>query len=155
MPRDFESHLGQCWIILDNGKIAGYITLLADRLTVLGKDLEPKQMLRSENVEYSTFPAVKIGLLAADKRARGAGKRLLYWAIDYVATTLAPRLGVRFLTVDAAYDTDSDPHYDISSYYASFGFEYAIPDESLPPSQPFRTMFVDLKPFIDAESELA
>src|ERR1017187_5164070 len=43
VPRDYESHLGQCWIILDNDKIAGYITLLADRLTMLGQDRKPKR----------------------------------------------------------------------------------------------------------------
>jgi hypothetical protein len=49
-------------------------------------------------VQYQTFPAVKIGLLAADRRAKGAGRRLVEWAIEYVVGELAPTIGVRFLT---------------------------------------------------------
>src|SRR5580698_2299044 len=34
IPRDVQTHLCQCWVIVDNGHLAGYITLLADRLKV-------------------------------------------------------------------------------------------------------------------------
>jgi hypothetical protein len=141
--------MGRCWDIIEDGKLVGYITLLADRLQVLDRESHPKRILKKkEKIEYDSFPAIKIGLLAADKRAPKAGKRLMLWAIEYAAVEIAPKLGVRFITVDAAYDRDTKPtHYDISEYYAKLGFEYAIVGQELPPPEdkPFRTMYFDLK----------
>ena len=65
--------MSQCWIIRHNESLAGYITLLADKLEA------DEQLLAEEGVQYRTFPAVKIGLLAADQRAKGAGRRLVEW----------------------------------------------------------------------------
>jgi hypothetical protein len=96
--------------------LAGYITLLSDKLEV---DL---QLLEEEGVRYRTFPAIKIGLLAADSRVKGVGKILVEWALEYAAFELASIVGVRFITVDALYDPDEDP---------------------------CRTMYFDLKPIID------
>jgi hypothetical protein len=56
--------------------LAGYVTLIADKL-----DLD-QPILIDEGVRYQTFPAIKIGLLAADKRAKGAGRRLVEWSIE-------------------------------------------------------------------------
>jgi GNAT superfamily N-acetyltransferase len=140
--------MGLCWVITNNGKLVAFITLLADRLQVFDKDRNPKRILKKEEqIEYTSFPAVKIGLLASDKRARHAGRRLVEWAIDYIATEIAPRIGVRFITVDAAYDSEIEPHYDISGFYTTLGFEYAIREQELPPSAdtPYRTMFFDLR----------
>ena len=149
IPRDVDGQMGRCWDIIEDSKLVGYITLLADRLQVLDTERHPKRILKKkEKIEYDSFPAIKIGLLAADRRAHRAGKRLMLWAIEYVATEIAPKLGARFITVDAAYDRDAVPEpYDISGYYANLGFEFAIIDEELPPPQerPFRTMYFDLK----------
>ena len=150
IPRDHRAHLGHCWVIMDNDKLAAYVTLFADRLQVTGDDGNAKKYLKNEEVSYRTFPAVKIGLLAADERAKGAGRRLVEWAIEYVAGEIAPDLGVRFLTVDAMYDPDRTPHYDVSGYYAALGFRYANPNEVIPPADGWRTMFFDLKPIIEA-----
>lgn len=52
-------------------------------------------------MKYPPFPAIKIGLLAVDLRARDEGSHLVEWAIEYVATELVPVVGVlkhRFLT---------------------------------------------------------
>ena len=100
-------------------------------------------------MQYQTFPAIKIGLLAVDRRAKGDGKYLVEWAIDYVAAEIVPMVGVRFVTVDALYDRDIDPAYDASGFYAKLGFEFADPDKSLPPATPYRTMYYDLKPVIE------
>lgn len=153
VPRDEGAGLGKCWIIRHNGHLAAYITLMADRLQVKGADGEPKSLLKHEDVLYKTFPAVKIGLLAADKRARGAGTRLVDWALDYIATTLSPQLGVRFVTVDAAYDHDPARRYDASPYYLKFGFEYAEAEEVPPEDQAYRTMFLDIRRLIERISE--
>jgi hypothetical protein len=72
------------------------------------------------------------------------------WAIDYVITEVVPIIGVRFITVDALYDFDVDPAYDASGFHEKLGFEFADPIESLPPVNPYRTMYLDLKPLMEA-----
>ncbi len=147
IERDVRAHVGRCWVITHDGLLVGYVTLLADKLTV--GDL----LSASEDVPYRTLPAVKVGLLAADSRAKGAGRRLLEWALEYVATELSPAVGVRFVTVDALYDPDEP--YDSSGFYLKLGFRFADPDESLPPAEPYRAMYFDLKPLIEALQEVA
>jgi GNAT superfamily N-acetyltransferase len=141
IARDVSSHLGRCWIITDNNNLVAYVTLLADKLTVN----EP--ILGSEDVPYKTFPAIKIGLLASDKRARKSGTRLVEWALEYIATELSPLVGVRFVTVDALYDPDEP--YDSSPFYTKQGFRFADPDEPLPPKEPYRAMYFDLLDLIE------
>jgi GNAT superfamily N-acetyltransferase len=141
--REIQSRISQCWILRCENSLAGYITLIADKLEV------DQPILIDEGVRYKTFPAIKIGLLASDRRAKGAGRRLVEWAIEYVASEIAPRLGVRFITVDALYDSDLTPPYDASGFYEKFGFRFVNAEESLPPSTPYRTMYLDLKPLID------
>ena len=99
--RECGAGIAACWYFEVDQKLVAYITLLADRLTV------ESELLETEGVRYRTFPAVKIGLLAADQRAKGAGKALIRWAFRHVVTELCPRLGIRFVTVDALYDPDS------------------------------------------------
>jgi hypothetical protein len=65
--------------------LAGYMTLIADKLEV------DRPILIDEGVRYQTFPAIKIGLLAADRRAKGAGRRLVEWAIEYVASSFVAK----------------------------------------------------------------
>lgn len=136
-----KSLTSKCWIIEHENRIAGYITLMADKLTA------KYQLLENEGVVYSPFPAIKIGWLAADKRAKGAGRRLLEWAIDYVTTDLINRVRVRFVTVDALYDPDTG--YDIAGYYARFGFRLVDRSEATPPSSNFRTMYFDIKTVVE------
>jgi hypothetical protein len=51
--------------------------------------------------------------------------------------------------VDALYDLDEEPPYDASGFYEKFGFRFVNVEETLPPSTPYRTMYLDLKPLID------
>ena len=106
-----------CWILRCEDDLAGYITLLTDKLEV------DEPILIDEGVQYQTFPAIKIGLLAVDRRAKGAGRRLLEWAVEYIAENIAPHVGVRFITVDALYDSDTTPAYDASGFYKKFGLQ--------------------------------
>ena len=142
IKREIEAELCRCWALVHEGYLAGYVTLLTDKLTLR------YERLTEENIHYKTYPAVKIGLLSADKRAKGAGRRLVEWAMFYVAAELVQKIGVRFMTVDAFYDLD-DPHYDASGFYEKLGFEFVNPEEHLPPEVPYRSMFFDLKPLID------
>jgi GNAT superfamily N-acetyltransferase len=143
IQREINARISQCWVLRCEDSLAGYVTLIADKL-----DLD-QPILIDEGVRYQTFPAIKIGLLAADKRAKGAGRRLVEWSIEYVASEIAPAIGVRFLTVDALYDEDMTPPYDASGFYQKFGFLFVNAEEVLPPSAPYRTMYLDLKPLID------
>ena len=144
IQREADAYLCQCWIARVEDALAGYITLLADKLEV------EDTLLIQEGVKYRTFPAVKVGLLAVDRRTKGLGLRFMEWAIDYVITEVVPIIGVRFITVDALYDFDIDPAYDESGFYEKLGFEFADTNEPLPPVNPYRTMYLDLKPLIEA-----
>ncbi|HEY9907713.1 MAG TPA: hypothetical protein V6D18_08885 [Thermosynechococcaceae cyanobacterium] len=141
--READAKLCHCWVIRVGDSLSGYITLLADKLQA------EEPILLEEGVKYRTFPAVKIGLLAVDRRAKGAGRHLVEWAIQYVVVEIVPVVGVRFVTVDALYDRDTEPAYDASGFYRKLGFEYADSNESLPHETPYRTMYYALKPIID------
>ena len=143
IQREIDARISQCWILRCEDSLAGYITLLTDKL-----ELE-EPILLDEGVQYQSFPAIKIGLLAVDQRAKGAGRRLVEWAVEYVAAEISPTVGVRFMTVDALYDPDTTPPYDASGFYEKFGFQFVDPNESLPSLVPYRTMYLDLKPLID------
>ncbi len=143
IQREIDARISQCWVLRCEDSLAGYVTLIADKL-----DLD-QPILIDEGVQYQTFPAIKIGLLAADRLVKGAGRRLVEWSIEYVASEIAPAIGVRFLTVDALYDEDMTPPYDASGFYQKFGFRFVNAEEILPPSTPYRTMYLDLKPLID------
>ncbi|NQV72560.1 GNAT family N-acetyltransferase [bacterium] len=146
IQREVRSSVCQAWYILHSSGFAGYITLFADKLRIG----EGEQVLLGEGIRYNSFPAVKIGLLAADSRAKGAGSRLLEWALEYIATELWPRLGIRFVTVDALFDPDTD--YDTSDYYRKFGFLLANPHDTIL-EDAFNTMFLDIMPFVEAIRE--
>lgn len=143
VQREVARSVSKAWYIEHHDGFAGYITLFADKLQV-GED---EQVLIDEGIEYRSFPAVKIGLLAVDERAKGAGKRLVEWALGYIAADLWPRLGIRFVTVDALLDPDDG--YDTSGYYGQFGFLLANPHDPNP-TDGFKTMFLDILPFVDA-----
>lgn len=65
--REVNSHLSRCWILEYRVFLPGDITMLADRLSV------EEQLLLGEEVKYRRFPAVNMGVLAADRRTHGAG----------------------------------------------------------------------------------
>jgi GNAT superfamily N-acetyltransferase len=143
IENEISSHISRCWLVHTNEGMAGYITLLADKLSL------EEAVLMNEGIKYQTFPAVKIGLLAADSRAKGVGHLLVEWAVQYVAQHLSPTLGIRYLTVDALYDDEISPHYDASGFYERLGFMFTNPKEALPKGGGTRSMFLDLKPLID------
>lgn len=146
---ELRSSTSKCWLLSCRDGLAAYVTLLADKLTM------GTPILIDEDVRYTTFPAVKVGWLAADPRAKGSGSRLMEWAMEYVVLELVPRLGIRFLTVDALYDADlpGEP-YDASGFYYKLGFRFTNPDEENPPSDGFRTMYFDLMPLIQQINQI-
>lgn len=145
IPRDIRGKVCQCWVITEGNALVGYITLLADKLEKPRLRGGLKPLLTKEGIGYTSFPAVKIGLLATDMNSNGAGSRLVEWALDHIATEIPKRVGVRFVTVDALYDADTN--YDASLFYLRFGFKYVNPNQKLPPDKPYRTMYFDILEF--------
>ncbi|SDG66105.1 hypothetical protein SAMN04487996_12189 [Dyadobacter soli] len=147
---ELRSYISKCWLVNCEEGLAAYITLLADKLAM------GTPILVDEDVRYTTFPAVKIGWLAADPRAKGSGRRLMDWAMRYAVLELVPKLGVRFITVDALYDAESpEKLYDASGFYEKLGFRFANADETLPPADGFRSMYFDLMPLIQQVKTLS
>jgi hypothetical protein len=132
--REMACAICQAWILRTDEGLAAYITMYADKL-----DTDVK-LLNEEGVDRTTFPAVKIGLLAADERAKGAGKTLVVWAMQHIIETIRPELGVRFVTVDAHIDHDTG--YDTAPYYRKFGFR--LIDQSDKGPKGYRAMYLDL-----------
>lgn len=71
IQREINARISQCWVVRHENSLAGYITLIADKLEI------DQPLLIDEGVQYQTFPAIKIGLLAGDQRAKGVGRRLV------------------------------------------------------------------------------
>ena len=149
IPRDVRGKVCQCWVITEGKKLVGYITLLTDRLEKPRPRGGLKPLLSVEGIGYTSFPAVKIGLLATDRNSHGAGSRLVDWALYHIATEIADMVGVRFVTVDALYDAENE--YDVSPFYLQFGFKYVNPNQKLPPDKPYRTMYLDI---LELENEI-
>ena len=102
--------------------------------------------------DFDIVPAVKLTVLARDDRAPGAGKALLTWTIDFIIREIVPRLGVRFLTVDAYYEFDKKGAlaYDTGPYYANeFDFRYVDSTEKPQRGSEYRSMYLDLLPLIE------
>ena len=155
MATDVAGHVNRVWVIREEGNLAAYITLSTDSLQrkVKGKR---KSILKSEGITYVSLPAIKIGRLASDYEAKKSGARLVDWALSYIAEEIAPKVGVRFVTVDALFDADDEKNvYDISKFYEKFGFQFVDPDEKLTTKTPYRSMFLDIKPLVDAFEAMA
>ncbi|MBU3679609.1 MAG: GNAT family N-acetyltransferase [Candidatus Kapabacteria bacterium] len=141
--REQNAGITRCFVLRDSNRIIGYITLLADRLWTASAS----QLLLNEDVLRTSFPAVKIGLLAVDSRHQGKGvaRKLVAWSIALVLEEIAPKLGVRFMTVDALVDPETS--YDATGLYERLGFTHVDMSDESPPTDGFRTMYIDLRAF--------
>jgi hypothetical protein len=151
IPTYVKSRVSKAWVIIAKQKVVAYAAIRTDVLRVVDDAGRPKKIVL-EDAAYTNVPSIKIQLLAADKRAKGAGKRLMKWLLDYIAEEIAPRVGVRFVTVDAYYSESSagESPYDSSLFYRNkFGFSYVKPEEPLPPREGYRSMYLDLLPLIE------
>jgi len=151
---DIDGHVARSLVIQDSNNLAAYITICAASLEFKKVRGHRPTPLSGEGIGYASLPAIKIGRLAADISAKKSGTRLLRWTLAYVAREVAPKIGVRFVTLEALYDPDdvnptTGEPYDVSKFYKNkFGFEYIDPNET--PKAPYRSMFLDLKPLIEA-----
>ena len=122
-------------------KIAAYFSLLNDKMAYDPRErsiwnrinrLIPNQKRRR------SYPSAKIGRLAVAKEYahEGLGSQILDY-IEYFLVT-NPKLGCRFLTVDA--------YADATDFYRKNDFEYFT---TLDTFDATRLMYFDLKPFKD------
>lgn len=98
-------HLSHTQIVLLNGALVAYITLLADCVILqTGEKKKILQQARAYHQRIYTFPAIKIGRIGVQKEFRhsGIGTQLLIYTIGLVVR-LNKELNIacRFITLDA------------------------------------------------------
>jgi len=115
-----HDHLSHTRLAFLNGKIVGYITLLAD--CIILKTSEKKyvleQLLDFHQTVY-TFPALKIGRIGIQNESKGSriGTQLLKYTIGLAARLNGElNIGCRFITLDA--------YPQSVSWYEKNGFVY-------------------------------
>ncbi len=147
---ELKSHLCTGWALVSERSIAAYLTIQADQFRF--ESTERGKTISLPDGDFAIVPAVKLIVLARHDRAQGAGKALLTWVIDYIIREIVPRLGVRFITVDAYYEFNSHGEiYDSGPYYASqFDFRYVNSKEEPSQGGEYRSMYLDLLPLIDS-----
>jgi len=103
---------------LNNSKLAGYITLLSDRINLEG-DL--KDMFRRKGIEYHSLPALKVGRLCVDDcyLRRGLGTLMLAFAVKVANRIFNECAGCRFMVLDAKKNPKNNPIH----FYKKLGFQ--------------------------------
>lgn len=103
---------------LKTGELVGYITLLNDRINLVG-DL--KETFRRKGVHYHSLPALKIGRLCVDDRflRKGLGTTMIDFSIKVAYHIFEEYSGCRFIVVDAKRNVENDPLY----FYRKQGFK--------------------------------
>jgi GNAT superfamily N-acetyltransferase len=94
-------NLSHTRVALYNGRVVGYIALLADSITL---EESERQWLIHKNVKVHQIPALKVGRLGIqrDFQKQGVGSSLMKYAAG-VAFRMNSEIGVgcRFITLDA------------------------------------------------------
>ncbi|TCL74231.1 acetyltransferase (GNAT) family protein [Hydrogenispora ethanolica] len=100
----------------NNADVVGYIALCSDSFFV------DKAEKEKYNIQFSTFPALKIGKLAVHQNYRGRkiGHYLIFLTLGIVESMNEMGVACRFITVDA--DMEFDPNTPL--FYEKFGFVY-------------------------------
>ena len=103
---------------LKTGELAGYITLLNDRINLEG-DL--KTVFREKGVLYRALPALKIGRLCVDDRylRKGIGTVMIDFSIKVAFHIYEEYSGCRFIVLDAKRNKQKDSIH----FYRKLGFK--------------------------------
>lgn len=104
-----------------NSKIIGYFTICSDAIRFKIIKDEDKYLLQSKGVEYPNLPALKICRLGIhrDYQSNGIGTHLVSLIIRQ-ALELSERVGLRFITVDAYFQSKSWKFYRDKFYFKLF-----------------------------------
>ena len=80
-------------------EVVGYFSWLTDAIEIMGKD---KRVFKKTGMNYRTYPAIKLGRLAIDKKyaKSGVGSYLVRIMVKN-AINLSEKVGCRYITVDA------------------------------------------------------
>ncbi|MBS3060055.1 MAG: GNAT family N-acetyltransferase [DPANN group archaeon] len=80
----------------------GYFSLLTDSIN-LKPNKELKQKWESKGIRFNALPALKIGRLAThkDHEGKGIGRTMIANILLAVLTSIIPKAGCRYITVDA------------------------------------------------------
>ena len=107
------------WFIKGTNDFVGYITLLADKISL---DAPLKEEFRKMGITYKSLPAMKIGRLCVDNKfiRKGIGKLMVEFGI-YHAKKICESVGCRFITLDAK--RNEDKNKDSLHFYRRMGFE--------------------------------
>jgi len=105
-------------VFLTSGELAGYITLLNDRIN-LESDL--KEIFRNKGILYKALPALKIGRLCVDDRflRKGLGTIMLAFAVKLADHIFERYCGCRFIVLDAKRNREND----VIHFYKKVGFK--------------------------------
>ena len=103
-----------------DSKLAGYLTLLTDRINLEG-DL--KVFFKQKDIHYKSLPALKIGRLCVhnDFLKKGLGTIMVSYAIKTVHEISQTKAGCRFITLDAK--RNPDRNLDSIHFYKKIGFK--------------------------------
>lgn len=94
-----KEKIAMTYLCFHGNDLVGYFTWLTDAIEIKGDD---KKVFETMDMGYRTYPAIKIGRMAIDKRysGRGIGKFLVKIVISNVLL-FSKYIGCRFVTVDA------------------------------------------------------
>lgn len=105
-------------VLLNTGELAGYLTLLNDRINLEG-DL--KEVFREKGILYRALPALKMGRLCVDDRflRKGLGTVMVDFSVKVAFHIYEKYSGCRFIVLDAKRNQENDPIY----FYRKLGFK--------------------------------
>lgn len=114
---------------LADGRVVGFVSLMC---------AEVKFDAAFAGNPYQLQPALRIARLAVEDGCRGEriGQALLQWATAVALVEILPRVGCRFIIVDAKRDS--------VAFYEHHGFRQVDTDDNRRRREPI--MFLDLKP---------
>lgn len=95
-----DTDLGRTYVAVSaDGRVRGYVTLVCGQIVADGL----RERAEIADFAYEHFPAVKLARLAVDARLQGhgLGKALLTLAVGIVKDEIRPRVGCRFVVLDA------------------------------------------------------
>ena|SRR3989338_9031616 len=103
---------------LKTGELAGYITLLTDRIHL---EESLKESFRLKGILYKALPAVKIGRLCVDNNflRRGIGTLMIDFSVKIGLNIHSRYCGCRFVVLDAKRGEKMDPIH----FYKKHGFK--------------------------------
>jgi hypothetical protein len=120
-----ENNISNVYLLINkaNADIIGYMTLSNDSIKLSDDE---KEIHGIDEIPFRSFPALKIGQLAIDKRykkiTKGYGSFLIELSIAFAANLSEYGTICRFITVDA--DTTSDTEEkSVVDFYIKNGFK--------------------------------